>query len=477
MASYATLFDFLQQGILFARAAPGGALISDFVNTYVSARLSRQSVEAQGAKPDIYDRQLQDRTLRPLVAPLVPGKPFYTQYPPYYFAIVLPLAWLTMTQSWFVFAVIGVVGAIFSFKYAASEILEPAGVESLAATNSLTADASAGSPGAAEPVATEPTARESGSKDSPSTDPVQRLLSDPIQRGRLITAICIILGLSTYPMWLSIELGQQALLFFPCLVAFWYFLRKKRFWLAGVVAALASVKLQYLPALGIIGLVVGGWQFVLACAGSLLVLLLYAGLLLGWGNIVHYPQALFSGESGANVSGVNADAMQNLRGELFLFFNGDTQVVHNLAAAAFVLSLVVLAWLWRLYVVSAKADTVHTVHRIEETERFNFLVSLSILLMVMFSLHAHTQDYLYVAISCIWLSHFAHKQIASGHAGGALLWIQRLCIWFPLLSWVMLFLLQLSRLTHIQPFFCWAVIVAVCCFMQLKSIHLCRSGS
>lgn len=444
ICSYFTLATYLTDGVLFARTYEGRPYINDFVNTYCAAQLSRKCIEAPDLKPNIYDPKLQDSIVRTLIAPVVPEQPFYTQYPPYYFALTLPLAWLTIWQAWIVFAVGGLVAAFFSLKYASSCFREDATVVAVKELP-LSTEGSMEDPAAGEDIVPV-------GKKSPSPADVKSWAA-------------IALGLCTYPMWLSVELGQQALILFPCATAFWFLLQSSKNGLAGAVSGISAIKLQYAPALGLVGLLFAGWRFVLGGLAAMCVLLALAAAVVGMDNVVNYPHYLLSGESGAGVSGVNVDAMQNLRGQVCLMVGGaDTPTVHYIAGAGYLISLILLASIW------------WRMRSFKVADEFRFTAATSMIIFIGFSLHTHIQDYVLASISCIWLWHYCEKKVQSGIKAAHLTYIRRTALLFPLASWLLFFLKLPLALLRIQPYFWWSIFLLIACLIELLRIRPGSSG-
>lgn len=376
LMSYAELGKYLSQGVLFARSINNKPYTNDFVNTYGASKLASRCLDQ---KVDIYDPKIQNDQVERLVAPVVPEYPFYFQYPPHYFALVMPLSWLPLPGAWlawnFIFNILCVTAILY-------------------------------------------------------------LVSNETPKVR---ACIVLLCLASYPWWQAVQLAQAALVIFSLTVLFFELIWNKRFVAAGIATAFISIKLQYLPAFGLIGLVCGGWQFVVAAAIAMAALLGTATLLLGTENILRFPQALLMGETGKYFTGVNPFAMQNFRGELWLLVQGENPTTRIVCVVAFALSLAALAWLWWSKKRAGYLD---------DRLKYDWLKSVSIILMLVSSLHTHIQDYILLALPC----YFAWKYL--GKSG----WLGER---FPESSWLLFFLIPLFMLARIQPFFLWAVLLLI----------------
>jgi hypothetical protein len=242
-------------------------------------------------------------------------------------------------------------------------------------------------------------------------------------------------------------MGQTSLYQFSVTAAFWLLLRYRKSVSAGLISAFLLVKLQYMPILLLIGAILGRWKYCLALLASSSVLTLITLKILGWNNIVSYPQSLIYGETSSAVNGVAAAAMQNLRGEMVLWLGDGSGIVHLLTVGSFAAGLFLAAFLWlkaypRLETILGKNG-------------FGVMAAVSILVSLIFSPHTHTQDYLTATIALIFLYPFI-QSLPSSRSRAAL---SVLCLGFPVLSWIFYMLMFVFQLVKIQPFFFWAAAV------------------
>lgn len=393
--AYADLGVYMHDGILFARVLNGRPYVSDFVNVYNSAILADRC--RRGEKINIYDMTLQNESVKKLIAPVVPEEPFFLQYPPHFFALNLPLAAFPMPAAWLLWNLCGIVLSVFAlFK--------------LAGAIEFSAD-----------------------------------------KKKTITFMA--LAFSSFPAWLSVELGQTSLFLVSALTLMLYFLKRRKHLFAGFAAGFLTLKLQYIPFFGLIGLFSGRVQFIAGGIACLVALGLVSLAILGLPNILNYPHALLSGETGKAVSGVSSHMMQNLRGQLVLWSGGDKPVIFKSAAAIFLLSLIPVGLLnWKARFSEAL-----------EGGGFEPVWALTIMSALLFSPHTHTQDYvlLFVASMLLW------KWLSSGQRTGlrraAIRWLIML---FPGLSWFLFFLQPLFMYVGVQPFFIYLVIITILVLLE-----------
>jgi len=403
--AYFMLVGMIREHKFFALEIDQRPYISDFVNVYNSASLAAACLHQ---KIDIYSPTLQAEYANKLTAPVVAEQPFYLQYPPFLFTLVSPLAFFNMLGAWIVWCSGGI----------ALLIASAIALTKNAAENQVNAGIS-----------------------------------------KFTLTFIIIATLASFPAWFSVRLGQTSLLLVPGLVAFWILLHKRKNFLAGLAAGVVLVKLQYLPPVFIIGFLMGGWSFLQGFTLIGLILLAVSILILGPENVMNFPHALLQGESGHGVSGVSADEMQNLRGNLTLFLGDHNVLVPAISIGAFAIGLAILAFLWwRTSKVDLKTNTGSSLYKI--------LASISTLLMLVLSPHCHTQDYLALVIPCIWLWFEIKNQEILGQKTKILKCLKGLILFFPLIGWPFFILRFIFQFLKIQPFFLWALIV-ICLALSL----------
>lgn len=380
---------------MFARLLDGRPYVSDFVNVYNAGLLSKRAISEH---INIYDPAVQDASVRKLIAPVVPEAPFNLQYPPYFFALMFPLSFFSLTGAWLVWNGVFLTGLIASLR-------------------SLCA----------------------------------RLYS------RVEQTFVYIMSLASYPTWVSVELGQTSLPEFLFVIGFFKTLRRKKYFLCGLFMSLITIKLQYTPFFGVVGLMAAGWPFLGGLAAGLAGLGLLSWAILGGQNLINFPLALVHGETSNSVSGVSALEMQNLRGNLALLFHGDNTVVHLVALLFMAVVVVILAVLWRRYAVNAGTQS---------DRYFEILSSFTILVALISSPHTHSQDYIMAALPCIWLWRAcSDEQSASTKLNR---WIRRMILIFPAYSWTFLFLKFLVPLIMIQPLFLWGAVMSILSYAKLR---------
>jgi hypothetical protein len=390
LMAFEIFFEWLKKGEMFALYMEGHPYLIDFP-LYYSAGLIANT--AMHTPTNIYDIHLQDQVLRSVINPVVPELPWFIQYPPplFVFASVLPL--MSLPVAWGVYCLVGDAFVFLSLYL---------------------------------------------------------LLKDdcPTRKDFAYIALGVV---ASYPFWICNRLGQLALFTIPSAILFWWLLRIKRPLGAGVTSALLVLKFQYLPFLGVAGLVQGRIRYLLSAIVSCVIVAVTSGFVLGWPNILNYPQTVMHAEYATNLySGVRPQDQQNIRSMLVRLTGSDSAIINKICVA---LCLIVAAVLFVLWLKSLK--------NIDPDNRFKFLVSLTVVCMLVFSPHAHTQDYLILAVPVAWIW---LKPLQSG--GPPSRWARYFVISLPMISWV---LFMLDKIMPIPTFMLIAPLVVAAAWASFCS--------
>jgi hypothetical protein len=272
---------------------------------------------------------------------------------------------------------------------------------------------------------------------------------------RFEKAFFVVAALASFPAWFTVKLGQTSLFLFAIFTAFWCLLRGGRLFWSGVCAGLLLIKLQYAPLAVIAGLAAGRLRFVsgLAVSGALLLALSFFAV--GWDNLLRFPAALVGGEMAGTTAGLSPEMMQNFRGALVLAGFGDTSAVKLLSSAALlvVAGAVLFAWL-------------SFSKRARRPEEFEVMAGITTLLILIFSLHTHMQDYVLVALPAVWL--WPARWRAKGARAA---WLSRLLVFFPCLSWLFFLLTVLFLYVRVQPFFILSFAILSLSLLLYRQCH------
>jgi hypothetical protein len=344
------------------RALPDGCIQSDFLNSYCAALLGRDA-RRQGL--NIYDIDTQVRVQKTILAPepYPFEKPFYFQYPPTIFVAAVPLANLPMGQAWVLYWIMGLALSAASLWLLLSSV-KASKAECWLAT----------------------------------------------------------LGLfSSYPILESCRMGQPAFCLLPVLTAIWLLLTARNFFFAGLATALFTFKIQYLIPVVVAGLALGKLRYLLGCSLGFIVIFTLCVMQLGWANVMNFPQALRM-ETSSSIVGVQAWAMQNFRGQLFMLRGRipEDLLSHILVLVFFAVIVVTVGIMWWRGRNKSESD-------------LRIYASITTILMLLASPHTHAHDYVIAIIPFIWLWK-ASKDAYPGWQSSSLKW---LFLMFPLISWIM----------------------------------------
>ena len=449
--SYVELGKFMYRGILFARLIDGRPFISDFVNPYNAGLLAAKCISDH--QINIWDLNVQNESLEKLIAPIKPEQPFYLQYPPYFWCLMMLESFMPMNMAWIAWNVLGTSLAVFALLKLAEFLNSRTTRSSLGSSDetsrsldSLSAETPNSSDGLADGTA--------NSSDLTAAMPgtAHGRPLNTVGKNKIYLLIAIIF--SSFPAWLTIELGQPTLYLIPAAAAMLLLLGKQRNFLAGICSGILMIKLQYAPFFLLIGLIFGRLKFLLGNISIVVIMLLCSLAILGPSNVFNYPHALLSGETGQTVSGVSAHMMQNLRGELTILFPDSLSLIKISVlifyAAGITGSGVVL---WK----AMKRNS---------TNAFAMSTALSMMIALLSSPHTHTQDYLLLGICAVLLFNVpATTKINDKPAR----WIRNLLITLAPLSWLLFMLQPLFLMARIQPFFFYLCVITFLLFSALMN--------
>ncbi len=284
--TYGHTFMLLASKQLFIYKQNGSVFINDFLVFYNSGTLAWDSLR-EGI--NFYDPAVQKAGMDHLM-----GEPreqiFYSQNPPHVFALLMPIALAPIEWSWIIWVLVATAGILFS-------------------TESL-------------------------------------LRQTTTLHGKFTRVFAFVSVFSAFPTWLCIKLGQVSLLAFPAYVWFWISLKQKKWFRAGLLGGFCLIKLQYAPIIFLTGAILGGIRFIAGYSIVALLLFTIPGLLFGWQTWLRYPEALRYSVESTQVTGVNPDGQQNLRGQLYVLFNGEEPAMRMAITAMWIITAMIVAFMW-----------------------------------------------------------------------------------------------------------------------------------
>lgn len=400
LLTYADTVNALLKDRLLGYVYEGFVFINDFVNHY---NLGALSWECLKEPISIYDPEVQRLSQAKLIPQVGVEKVFYSQYPPYVFVLMMPLALLGIKPAWFAWTLLGIAGISFG---------------------------------------------------------VYSLLKQ-FQSGRFTKAFAYFAIFASYPAWISFRLGQFTPILFSVFTWFWLSLQRKMWIVAGLLCGLSLIKPQYMPAMFLIGTLMGKAKFVGAFSFVSAIFLGLSVLVVGWDNVLGFPEALKFGEWSEKVAGVNPASQENIRGQVLQLLGSESSILTAVVMGIWILGSIALAYMWwRLWLQRKPSEAT-------DSKRFKLLAATTIFVQLIVSPHTHIQDYLLAGISAIWILEtvlLAELSDNSPSHG----FLRRLLIYFPLWSWLFFFIKLFP--VPIQFFFIWAILVVCSLVGCLKEL-------
>jgi hypothetical protein len=328
----------------------------DFIHYYECGTLAASANRFQ-----IYDPAVQEAVGNQIISPLRLESFSYIQYVPFVFPLMVPLTVLPWGQSfaaWVVVTmIVGVGGMVLLLK-------------------------------------------------SVGTFSWQRLIV-------LLIATC-----ASYGCWQWLRLGQYTWLLIGFYAVFFVGVLNKRDIWGGIALALTTAKPQYtiffLPGLAL----TKRFKLLAAFAAAEAALLVLAGVVVGWSNVINYPSILMHADTTGNYFGVWPKSMVSFRG-LFSWTLPD-QAVMPAVLGALALGLLWITALW------------WKVRTQQNLGNLCFALAITIIAALVFSPHAHIYDCTLLSL-CVALTFGAHARQWFGP------WYRiwwTVLILYPLASWV-----------------------------------------
>jgi Glycosyltransferase family 87 len=251
---------------------------------------------------------------------------------------------------------------------------------------------------------------------------------------------CLSSAIFCVPNRYNLLCGQTGAVFACCAAFLFLLLQHEYFFLAGMVSGLCMLKVQYAPALIIVGLCVGRFRYLLGLVFASVVLFAVSILGVGWSNITSFISNILAAESNHCPYGLLAiDRMDNLRG--FLVQYSPPEIALNVSLAATICAYGCLAYTW-----------LHLFPLLRKTTRHAFILcsTISLLLTVPFGLHTYNYDYISAFLPCIWFYIYLKEQTEKS-------WYHILALWFLLLTPMVNWLAYFAN-PKFHFLFCWAAL-------------------
>lgn len=389
---YYQVSDWASEGILFARMLDGQPRVLDYLLFYEDEYLA---IHAKSDHLNIYDPDLQAAGIAKLMAPVVPTTKFYSHYPPLLFVLSIPFGFMPMLWSYVCWNLVGMVALLLS---------------------------------------TLPFAYRKFGKTFPF----------------FFTAAAVV---TSFPVWNCFELGQSSFFLLGGIALFFALAKRQKYFLAGLSTFFLLIKVQYLPVLVLIGLILGRVKFVLGGMVATVLAVAVCVLTLGWDNCIAWPNIVFHGETSDINRGLIAPAMmQNVRGILNLMTGNDSSSVRMISAALCVITILMIGYLWTKPYKQLQSHSKYA---------FEIVSAVSMMIMLLFSIHTHAHDYCLFVCAAVWL----YVSVLDEPVSKSTRWLKYLLVSYPLVSWL-LFVAQplVQNILKLQPL---AVHIAVVLVLSL----------
>lgn len=237
----------------------------------------------------------------------------------------------------------------------------------------------------------------------------------------LSSGIFLFAILSSLPTWRTIMVGQMGFYFIACIVGYWLAFKDAKHTVAGICLALTTVKPQYSVFLLIPALMQNRKKLLLSFVVAETVLVLLGIATVGWQNVINYPSILWHLESAAVSDPV-------LMPENMLCFRGPLTVLLGAQMGAKCASVIALAGLGWIAMIWRRFDCLGQ-------EKFPWLVSLTMLILMIFSPHFHYYDELLLAIAAaLTLPGVSLNKVLGEKSSLVKIW-SLIIIMLPALSW------------------------------------------
>lgn len=315
--------DLLRTRAFIANSDGSTIHVTDFSNCYTAGQMSRSADRYR-----VYDPQVQLAWMNKLIAPARLADPFYNQMIPSYFAFMAPLTVFSPEVAY-------VLWCAFSVSFAVALMVLF----------------------------------------------LRRFTAWSKPQIALFCLLCV----WSLPSAICLRLGQTVWVVCGFFFLYAWALFSKKDVIAGIALGLAMFKPQLVPALAMSAVGLGRGKTILAAIATQSLLLLIAGFVIGFDNVINYPHIVAHAETTA--AGVAPERMTSFRAILTMAFGPATAI--PLSALLWAVSLVISAALWY-----------DGRNRSEAAQRW--LLAITVLLSLLFTMHSHPFDLVLLALpACV----------------------------------------------------------------------------
>ena len=344
---------YLHGDLFYTQHGATATSISDFIHFYSAGAMALSADSHQ-----VYQPEVQLRWINTLIRPACTESVFYMQYVPFVFPLMAPFALLSMTAAYFLWLLLSALCGLIGMVLIAKSIRH-------------------------------------WNKEA--------------------VALFALSVFASFPSALTLKLGQTTWFMLALISGYYWALLGKADLAGGICLALTTLKPQYTVLFAIPGLALRRWRLIVYSIITETILLLLAGITIGWQNVVQYPMTLLHAETSAHFWGVLPEHMISVRALLSLITG--PQLALRLSI------LVMLAAAGAVYVLWRRAASLGV-------DAWHWAFAITVLLSLIASPHSHPYDSLLLALP-------AGLTLGTpGPARGPGRWIwSALLITFPLTSW------------------------------------------
>ncbi len=309
--------------------------VSDFLTFYAAGLLNKDRLE-NSLQLDVYNPVLFTQAINRVIAPLKAQGTYCLQYPPTFFALITPLAYFKLYTAWRIWFFASVISIIIAYIFIAYDSL----------------------------------------------------------KNRPLLLCGLLIALTTFPVTQIFFIGQTSGIEMALIALSFRFLIDRKYFWAGIIAALSLLKMQQMLIILIPGFCMGKKDFL---KGVLLMAAFEAMLsvvVIGNSNVLNFLRINYMAEVLHSFSDGN-DVW------LYVTFRGMLQCLpwfistaDKIAGAAYILVFLALCVLWlKVFPPFQKISS----------QSVQLTASLSSIALIIFSLHGYWFDSAFYIIPCLWL--------------------------------------------------------------------------
>jgi hypothetical protein len=377
----------------------GEGYISDFVSFYAGGRLNKERLETN-LLIDLYDPFIFTQAIERVASPLKPQGTYCLQYPPIFFTLITPLAYFNLYAAWRIWAFLIIICVSLTYIFIAYDSLKV----------------------------------------------------------RPLLLFGLLFCLVSQPIYDNVALGQTTAIEAVFIALSFRFLIDKKYFWAGLLAALSLFKLQQTLIILIPGFCVGKNKFF---RGFLLMFIIEAFLsvfIAGYYNVFNFIRTNYMSEISHSFRDMNDIWYYRVFAGMLQSLPWFVSSADKIGALAYDIVILLSLGLWlKLYPALKKISG----------QSIELVGALTTVILLIFSLHGYLYDYVLYIIPVLWLYIWSTSDDASYNRGQSTIRfiISIVALYVPFFFWEN-FLLQIhgeSTITASQVrIFASGIVLASC---------------